>query len=67
MAGPIVPSAARARVIDFSMSYLDEPAACLIPAPTLDENTWTAVFKPFHYDVFLLLMFILSFQIHLDL
>ncbi|KAI9551422.1 hypothetical protein GHT06_021755 [Daphnia sinensis] len=54
VAGPVIPSEARAQVIDFSVSYLDEPAACLIPAPTLDENKWTAVFKPFHYDVWLI-------------
>ncbi|KZS09633.1 Uncharacterized protein APZ42_026119 [Daphnia magna] len=51
VAGPIVPLEARAKVIDFSINYLDEPAAILIPAPTLDQNNWVAIFKPFHYDV----------------
>lgn len=51
VAGPIVPLEARAKVIDFSINYLDEPAAILIPAPTLDQNNWLAIFKPFHYDV----------------
>ncbi|XP_057379258.1 glutamate [NMDA] receptor subunit 1-like [Daphnia carinata] len=56
VAGPVIPSEARAKVIDFSISFLDEPADCLIPAPTLDENKWNAVFKPFHYNVWLMVI-----------
>ncbi len=51
IAGPVIPSEDRALVVDFTMSYLDEPAACLIPAPTLLNDKWNAIFNPFHRDV----------------
>ncbi|XP_046631539.1 glutamate receptor-like [Daphnia pulicaria] len=57
VAAPVVPSSDRIRVVDFSISYLDEQAACLIPAPTFDRNKWTAVFRPFDYTVWLMIIF----------
>ncbi|XP_046632858.1 glutamate receptor-like [Daphnia pulicaria] len=57
VAAPVVPSSDRIRVVDFSIRYLDEQAACLIPAPTFDRNKWTAVFRPFDYTVWLMIIF----------
>ena len=48
---PLVATAERNKVLDFTSSITESPAVCMIPAPE-ELNKVTAIFQPFRYQVY---------------
>ena len=55
LAAPVAPSIDRAKILDFTTSFSEDHAGCLIPAPEEEQGTLTAVFRPYQYQVHLIL------------
>jgi len=59
---PLAPTKDRARVLEFTFAFSEDPAACLIPAPK-ELDKMAAIVQPFEYQVtfFYILYMVLAF------
>jgi hypothetical protein len=49
IAAPIAPSRDRSEVLDFTTTFSEDPAACLIPGPQ-EMGKLAAIVQPFHNE-----------------